>query len=181
MTVCRNHTISLRILLYIFLFSLLICCSSSKKSFYEEQPAINLYAFVGKRVTIERFDATMKRPITRYFDKELGDTISSRHVSLSLDAAYHCTYAVSEPVFNKLTSDTVEFNAYSHSTNLGFEKSEYVLLYLSKDSTGKFYQQKYQYDLLIRNSEGYFGVSGKSIKHLFNQKRYGVFKSRGVF
>lgn len=140
-----------------------------------------MYAFVGKKIRIEEFDATVKGPITRYYDDEFGDTISSQSVSLSLDHAYHCSYQVTQPVFNRLSVDTISFNAYSHYVDPGFDRSDYVLLYLSKDSAGTFYMQKYQYDLLKKRPTGFVGLKGQSIKRLFNKKRVGVFSNRDLF
>ncbi|HWR32822.1 MAG TPA: hypothetical protein VN451_04825, partial [Chitinophagaceae bacterium] len=86
-------------------------------------------------------------------------------------------------VFNDLDADTIDFIAYHHYGRPGFENFEFVLLYISKSDDGKyFFHQKYQFDVLFRNRKGKWrGEKGKSIGELFNSKKEGVLKARGIF
>ncbi|MDX5345900.1 MAG: hypothetical protein LPJ89_07855, partial [Hymenobacteraceae bacterium] len=92
-------------------------------------------------------------------------------------------YRIIKPVFNDLKVDTIDFIAYDHYGRPGFEKSKNVILYISKSEKGDYYvHQKYQYDPVVQNRKGSWkGEKGKSIEKLFNAKKEGVFKARGIF
>jgi hypothetical protein len=112
-------------------------------------------------------------------DGNTGDTIIRRR--LVMDYAFNAEYEVLQNVYNEVGSDTVAFEAYDHYGRPGFEKYEYVLLYLSKYSSGTFYQQKYQFDPLINKGGRFSGENGESTKRLFKQRTKTVFKARNIF
>jgi hypothetical protein len=148
--------------------------------FYLEDKNVSLYAFIGEKISVEEFDPNEKstritiNPVTK-------DTI--RHVSLITDYAYNVKYKIIKPIFNDLKVDTIEFVAYDHYGRPGFEKNKNVILYISKSEKGDYYvHQKYQYDPVVQNRKGIWkGENGKSIEKLFNTKKEGVFKARGIF
>jgi hypothetical protein len=170
-----NHLII--VLLVLVTFS----CSSTKNSkgnFFEENREINLYAFIGKKISIREFNPNKKNEI-KETDNETGDTIVKR--SITMDYAFIAEYEVVHNVFNNLDLDTVRFSAFDHYGRPGFEKYQYVLLYISKYDDGTFYHQKYQFDPLVKKNDSYYGENGLSIKQLFKAKKNSVFKARSTF
>ena len=89
---------------------------------------VNLYAFVGKKISIEEFHP----------EKKEGQII--------MDNAFKLKYEIIEEVFGHQTIDTIEFVAYDHYGKPPFSKYDFVLLYLSQSKDGSWYHQKYMYD-----------------------------------
>lgn len=121
---------------------------------------INLYAFVGKKISVTEFDPNEKQEDVqtgRYeIDEETGDTKIVKK-SYVMDRAFKCKYQVIRKMFNYLETDTVEFIAYDHYGTLGFAKRDTVILYLSKSKDGSHYfHQKYQYDQVYINRKGHY-------------------------
>src|SRR5690606_28736630 len=80
-------------------------------------------------------------------DSITGETIvKKRYVT---DNAFLCKYLVIRNLYNKLEQDTIEFKAYDHYGRPGFEDSDEVVLYLSKDSDGQYFHRKYQFENLF--------------------------------
>lgn len=119
---------------------------------------INLYAFVGKKISVTEFDPNENQedvPTGKYeIDEETGDTlkvIKKRY----MDNAFKCKYQVMRKMFNDLETDTVEFVAYDHYGTPGFAERDTVILYLSKSKDGSHYfHQKYQYDNVFKDNKG---------------------------
>jgi hypothetical protein len=159
---------------------LFIGCKSTDKSkesnINTQSASINLYAFIGEKISVIEFD-----PNAIKINPNTGDTIQQR--GYIMDFGFKAQYKVLGNIFNDLQTDTIDFIAYDHYGRPGFENHQYVMLYISKDKEdGVFYHQKYQYDALVKTRNGTWqGVKGKSIKALFEKKKNGVFKARQIF
>lgn len=181
-------------LLALFFFLALISCSTHKETtsdFYEENPNVNLYAFVGKKISVEEFDPNLEQSEKVTVDSITGEKIIQK--KYIMDIGFRCKYLVIKNVFNKLQKDTINFVAYDHYGKPHFENSELVLLYISKNNDGKYYHQKYQFDDLKIDNNGMFqGTIYKikkrrkyethipkraTIKELFYNKKKKVFKN----
>lgn len=122
---------------------------------------INLYAFVGKKISVTEFDPNTGNkniPTGKYeIDEETGDTLKIFENHYVMDRAFKCKYQVIRKIFNYLESDTVEFIAYDHYGNPGFAEKDTVALYLSKSKDGcHYFHQKYQYDNVYKNKKGHY-------------------------
>jgi hypothetical protein len=146
--------------------------------------SINLYAFVGEKISVVDFDSNKKfrNENPPEIDSVTGDTIMMK-MRIFMDAAFIAKYRVVHEVYNHLSVDTVEFEVYDHWGRPHFEKYQTVLLYISKSEDGlRYVHQKYQYDELRKNRMNlWVGRRGESLRALFDKKRKSVFISRGVF
>lgn len=145
--------------------------------------SVNLYVFVGEKISIIKFDPNkdLEKSGKLQIDSVSGDTmISSVYV---MDEAFDAKYKVVGSVFNDLKADTIEFKVYDHYGRPAFEKYQTVLLYISKSQEGDhFFHQKYLFDILIKDKNGNWGgKNGESIKELFDLKKNSVLKARGIF
>lgn len=158
----------------LFCFLFLTSYSQNKKSceFYEEDKNINLFAFIGEKISLKEVDPNK---ITA------KDTL--KKVSFIMDSKFIAKYKVIKPIYNNLMTDTLEFVVYDHYGRPSFEKHDYVILYVSKSKKGDYYfHQKYQFDAVWKNKKGNWkGKKGKSIEKLFNSRKDGVLTARGVF
>lgn len=169
-----------KVFILFLLFFAIYCNSSlnySKTINYNEDTAVNLFAFIGKKLSVKTCD----RPLTKKTVNSKGDTVITDIGYF--DACYIAEYEVKDLVFNNLKKDTVVFEAYNHMGNPFFDKSDYCLLYLSKyTDKNEYYLQKYMYDHVKRNKDSlWVGVNGKSVNSLFNKKKNGYLKARGIF
>jgi len=182
---------------YIFILTpiILFGCSTPKKlnDYYGENEEVNLFAFVGKKISVLKFDPNAEQIEQKVYDSVSGETIIRK--SYIMDAGYRCKYAIIKNVFNNPKIDTIDFVAYDHYGNPEFSKYETVLLYVSKSPKGNYYfHQKYQFDYLENNSEGkFYGYTYEkkekkkriifknkkiaSLEDLFTKKKEEVFKS----
>lgn len=174
-----NHTYTI-----LGILLLLMSCKSNQKvaksEFQQNNKAVNLYAFIGEKIAVKEFDPNENNTEIE-IDSITGDTI--RKVSYVMDYGFKNKYKVVQNVFNDLKTDTIEFVAYDHYGRPRFENYEYVLLYLSLNKEkGYFYHQKYQFDPVQKTENGTWkGSHGESIEKLFNEKKKGVFTTRGLF
>ena len=134
-------------------------CSTQKKvvsdNYFAEDKSVNLFAFVGKKISVIEFDPNAKKEEKTSIDSLTGEKKIDR--SYVMDLGFRCKYLIQKNVFNRLETDTIDFVAYDHHGRPNFEKSEFVLLYISKSQKGNYYvHRKYQYDYLRKNSEGIF-------------------------
>ena len=183
---------------YIFILTLitLFGCSTPKNlndDFYGENKDVNLFAFVGKKISVVEFYPNAEQVGEKVYDSVSGDTLIKK--SYIMEGSFRCKYRIIKNVFNKMKIDTIDFVAYDHYGNPDFAEYETVLLYVSKSSKGNYYfHQKYQFDYLERNSEGKFygyvydRIQTKkriifknkriaSLEDLFAKKKEEVFKS----
>ena len=164
----------------LFILAIILSCKTTKQHQSNEplevDKSINLYAFIGKKVSVTEFE--LKNKIIYRIDSITKDTI--KQISVAMDRGFNATYQVMKPVFNDLKVDTIQFKIYNHYGRPYFEKQKYVLLYLSKDNN-HFYLQKYQYDAVKRKKGIWTGKKGQSLQELFNVKKEGVFKARDIF
>ena len=122
---------------------------------------INLYAFVGKKISVTEFDPNENQEDVQTgeyeIDEETRDTLKIARKRSIMDGAFKCKYKVVKKMFNYLETDTVEFFAYDHYGAPGFAERDTVILYLSKSENGSHYfHQKYQYDQVYRNRKGHY-------------------------
>ncbi|MDT7832292.1 hypothetical protein RQM59_07865 [Flavobacteriaceae bacterium S356] len=142
----------------------------------EVDKSINLYAFIGKKISVDEFE--VKNKIVYSIDSITNDTI--KNTSVAMDRGFNATYQVLKPVFNDLKVDTIQFKVFNHYGRPYFEKHKTALLYISKGD-GYFYLQKYQYDVVKKKKGIWKGKKGRSLQELFNAKKQGVFKARELF
>ncbi|KGO91248.1 hypothetical protein Q766_19010 [Flavobacterium subsaxonicum WB 4.1-42 = DSM 21790] len=105
---------------------------SQKTNFYEEDTKVNLFAFIGQKISIEEFDPNLdnKKTIIE-IDKNTGDTVTSVKTSYSMDRAFIAKYKVIQPVFNNLKQDTISFAVYDHYGTPEFAEFDNVIIYIS--------------------------------------------------
>lgn len=174
-----------RLLLLLLLFSQFSFGQSKKRSSqFNIDTSVNLFAFVGEKVSLSEFDpnSDFDKPVKVEIDSATGETLIHRR-SYIMDNAFDAIYKVMLPVFNDLETDTIAFKAYDHYGRPAFENYSPVLLYLSKSEDGSYYfHQKYQYDPLFKGKNGsWVGEKGESLQELFNHRKKTVFKARGLF
>ena len=166
---------------YIFILTLitLFSCSTQKQlndNFYDENKEVNLFAFIGKKISVIKFDPNAEQIGEKIYDSVSGNTIIKK--SYIMDAGFRCKYVVIKNVFNNPKLDTINFVAYDHYGNPGFAEYETVLMYVSKSSKGNYYfHQKYQFDYLERNSDGKF--YGYMYEKIERKKRI-IFKNKRI-
>ncbi|MFL9835332.1 hypothetical protein [Chryseobacterium terrae] len=156
----------LKLLSCLFILILFSCESAyintSKNIMYGgANKSINLYAFVGEKISVTEFDPNEKNEKGEKFgyeiDEETGDSLKVTTKHYIMDRAFKCKYRVLRKMFNYLEADTVEFVAYDHYGTPGFAESDSVILYLSKNKEkGYYFHQKYQYDKVYQNKKGHY-------------------------
>ncbi|MFY1047859.1 hypothetical protein [Chryseobacterium sp. GP-SGM7] len=184
------------------LFYLFVCLISCKSAYINTSKklkdggankSINLYAFVGKKISVTEFDPNENKEneLTGEYeiDEDTGDTLKIIRKHYIMDRAFKCKYQVLRKMFNYLESDTIEFIAYDHYGTPGFAESDSVILYISKSKDGSHYfHQKYQFDKVYVNKKGQYysypkfteNASIKTLENLFgfdktfNDEKYDV-------
>lgn len=173
------------LLLFLILSQISFGQSKSENRHLSVDTSINLYAFVGEKISLVQYDPNSgsNNPISIEIDASTGDTITMRKRSFVMDNAFEARYRVLHAVYNELRVDTITFRAYDHYGRPAFENYSTVLLYLSKSKDGSHYfQQKYQFDPLVKGKDGSWrGKNGESLQDLLNVKKKAVFKERGIF
>lgn len=173
-----------RIYFFYGIIFILISCKSEKtslqKDYYIENDSINLYAFIGERISVTQFNPNSDKEQTK-IDTLTGEKVV--HKSIIMDYAFNVKYKVIKNVFNNLKTDTINFVAFDHYGQPKFENYQNVLLYISYNKEKKsYYHQKYTFDVVTKNSNGKWkGMNGKNLKSIFEEKQNGVFKERGIF
>lgn len=146
--------------------------------------SVNLYAFVGEKVTVVEYDPNKDGDpdAPNKVDAATGDTTVKKNF-LVMDRHFYATYQVVHNVFNELKGDTIRFKAFDRYGRPAFEQHPTALLYISKSTDGKsFFHQKDQFDELVKNENGqWVGKNGESLEQLFDVKRKTVFKERRLF
>jgi hypothetical protein len=171
--------------LFPLLLLILVGCKSTNvnkdSDFKINNESINLYAFIGEKISVTEFDPNNPKIVRIEIDSITKDTL--RFESYVMDNGFNCKYKILKNVFNEIKSDTVEFKAYDHYGRPGFENYENVILYISlNNEKGNFYHQKYQFDPIEKSKNGIWkGLNGETIKELFTKKKNGVFTARGLF
>ena len=145
-----------------------------------ENDSINLYAFVGKKVSVIQFNPNNGKSMFK-IDSITGDTVLAS--GLIWDRGFRNKYRLLKNIFNELEPGTVEFVSYDHYGRPEYEKYSHVILYLSISSKdGTYYHQKYQFDPVEKTKDGTWkGPNGESLEELFNEKKNGVLTARGIF
>lgn len=185
----------MRIFFFLIMFSLLGCSTKKTLSnnFYLDNKEVNLFAFVGKKISVIEFNPNEEQIGEKFFDSISGDTIIKK--SYIMDLGFKCQYKIIKNVFNNPQIDTIDFVAYYHYGKPKFSDYDTVLLYVSKSNIGDYYfHQKYQFDYLEKNSDSlFYGFQYDKIEKrnkiifknkriatledLFNKKKNEVFKS----
>ena len=159
--------------------------SRSKKPHLPVDTSVNLYAFVGEKISLVQYDPNSDNntPTSTEVDASTGDTIIVRKRSFVMDNAFEAKYRVIHAVYNDLKVDTITFRVYDHYGWPAFGNDSTVLLYLSKSKDeSHYFHQKYQFDPLVKGKDGFWrGKNGESLQELFNAKKKTVFKERGIF
>lgn len=150
-----------KIILVLLSLLLISCLNSVKKSennssIGKTNNAVNLYAFIGVKISIEEFDPNLNNKIKeKILDKETGDSLDVIKTQYVMDNAFRCKYKVIKNIFNDLPNDTIEFLAYDHYGKPNFSKRDTVILYISKSKDNSYYfHQKYQYDEVFKDNLG---------------------------
>nr|WP_314496872.1 hypothetical protein [uncultured Chryseobacterium sp.] len=120
--------------------------------------SVNLYAFVGKKISVTEFDPNENNHSEKYqMDDDTGDSVKIIQTTYVMDHAFRCRYKVMKDLFNYLEKDTIEFIAYDHYGTPAFTEKDTVLLYVSKSKDDSYYfHQKYQYDNIFRDKKGHY-------------------------
>lgn len=181
---------------FVLILISLLGCSTPKllnDSFYLDNEEVNLFAFVGQKISIVEFNPNDEKVGEKFYDSISGETVTKK--SYIMDRGFRCRYKIVKNVFNDPKVDTIDFVAYDHYGKPRFSEYDTVLLYVSKSKDGSYYlHQKYQFDYLEQNSNGIFygyqydRVERKkktifknkriaSIENLFVEKKEEVFKS----
>ena len=171
------------ILFLAILFSLVSCKLirvNNESNFFLKNDSVNLYVFIGQKISVIEFDPNLNTEQI-IIDSITGDSLI--YTRFVMDNGFNAKYKVLKNVFNDLKTDTINFVAYDHYGRPGFENYEYVMLYISlNEAKDNYYHQKYQFDPVKKTKKGYWkGIKLQSIKELFNEKRDGVLKARGLF
>jgi len=170
-------------ILFLLLLLIILSCDSTKNikttSFYEADDKVNLFAFIGKKISVE-----ISERDTTAIEKFVGidgDTVIQKVIYF--DERFIAKYKIEKPLFNNFKKDTISFFVFDHYGRPKFEEHEYVILYVSRsECDDNFYHQKYMYDPVKKNVDGsWIGKNGESINELFNNKRNGYLKARGIF
>ena len=167
------------ILIYLALFSCKSLNQDLNETFYQENKGINLYAFVGKKLSVIEFDPNNPRQYRISINSTTNDTI--KYDQYIMDLGFNCQYLVVKKIFNDLNTEVIEFKAYDHYGRPAFENYNYSVMYVSmkSDSSGYFHQ-KYQFDPVKMDKNGnWIGLNGESLEKLFKEKKEKVLK--GLF
>ncbi len=166
------------VLLLLFFSHMSFGQSKSEKRNLLIDTSVNLYAFVGEKISVMQYDpnSNSNTPISIEIDETTGDTITMRKRSFVMDNAFEAKYRVLQAVYNELKVDTIVFKAFDHYGRPAFENYSTVLLYVSKSKDGSHYfHQKYQFDPLVKSKDGTWkGRNGQSLDKLFNAKKNSI-------
>ncbi|WP_131701449.1 hypothetical protein [Chryseobacterium sp. FH2] len=127
-----------------------------KELFKNANDLINLYAFIGEKISVEEFNPNINNEVKeKVIDEETKDSVTVVRRNFVMDRAFRCKYKVIKNIFNNLPNDTVEFLAYDHYGKPYFSERDSVILYISKSKNDDHYfHQKYQYDEVFRDEAG---------------------------
>lgn len=149
-----------QILIVLFLLYSTFSFSQKKLTidYFEENTKMNLFAFVGEKISIDEFN-----PNAVQEEKEEIDTITGEKFirkSFIMDNAFRLKYKVLKNLYNDLKIDTVEFVAYDHYGKPSFAEYEKVILYISKSQNNEYYvHQKYEYnEIYITKDKEWIGL-----------------------
>jgi hypothetical protein len=142
--------------------------------------SINLYAFVGEKISVDYFDPNEGNLFMK-IDSITGDTVyPSVYI---MDNGFRNKYRLLKNIYNELEPGTIDFVSYDHYGRPEYEGYSHVILYLSLNAEdGIYYHQKYQFDPVEKTKDGTWkGPNGESLEELFNEKKNGVLTARGIF
>lgn len=151
---------TIRIVILALLSTFVSCNSSIKTSknilIDNRNDSINLYAFIGEKISVEEFNPNINNEIIgKEINEETGDSVGVVRTHFVMDNALRCKYKVVKNIFNNLRNDTIEFLAYDHYGKPAFSERDSVILYLSKNKKDRHYfHQKYQYDEVFKDKNG---------------------------
>ena len=135
-----THSLSMRDYFFFITLIFLLGCSTPKQlnyNFYNENKDVNLFAFVGKKISVVEFDPNAEQMGEKVYDTINGDTLIKK--SYIMDVGFLCKYAIIKNVFNNPKIDTIDFVAYDHYGYPRFAEYETVLMYVSKSSKGNYF------------------------------------------
>lgn len=154
-----------RLIISILFLAFLISCKSTfintsqNISVGKATDSINLYAFIGEKISIVEFNPNenieKNQKSEKILDLETGDSATVVYHRYVMDNAFRCKYKVIKKILNQTKTDTIEFLAYDHYGSPPFAKKDTVILYLSEDKVdGHFFHQKYQFDNVFKDKDG---------------------------
>ena len=98
--------------------------TSNTGEFVNENDSINLFAFIGEKISVIEFDPNAdiekRQTITKGIDEETGDSVNIVQQHYIMDSGFRCKYKIVKNIFNHLPNDTIEFIAYDHYGKPGF-------------------------------------------------------------
>jgi len=107
------------------------------------QPAVNLIAFVGRKIEV-RYIEQKPKPNEWVFDAE-----------------FLLRYEVLEVVFGRYSGKEMTFTSYVHTGEPEFQKHKFGLLYVSEHE-GRFFHQKYLFQAVYPTADGRWAGCGDS-------------------
>ncbi|MEJ5960718.1 hypothetical protein [Pedobacter immunditicola] len=125
------------------LFLLLSLLSISTYSIAQSRKD-SLIVFVGQKLKVEYYPEEKSQWVVDSITIRGKDTITAKHVPMSMDQRYKAKYKVLQLVHGSYKADTIEFTVYDHYGKPAFSQFEHVLLFVSYYN-GKLYHEKYQY------------------------------------
>ena len=154
-----------RLIRPLLLSTFLISCQSAIINTSKDVPfegineSLNLYAFVGEKISVIEFDPNEKQDKNqkseKIADEETGDSVTVIKEKYVMDNAFRCKYKVISKILNDTKTDTIEFLAYDHYGSPRFAEKDTVILYLIKNKDdGHFFHHKYQFDNVFKDKDG---------------------------
>ncbi len=124
--------------------------------YYKKNDSINLFVFVGEKISIEEFDPNAGKPEkdTVIELDERGGWIKRIGTNWIMDRAFRLKYRVLKKLYNDVKTDTVEFVAYDHYGEPPFAKFNTIILYLGRDEkNSSYYHKKYSYNPIYKSKD----------------------------
>ncbi|GAB3720639.1 hypothetical protein [Flavobacterium koreense] len=147
-----------------------------KIDYYKENANINLFAFIGEKISIEEFNPNTTKQDKIEIDPKTGDTLIRK--SYVIDRAFKLKYKVVKNLYNDLKVDTIEFVAYDHYGIPNFAEFKNVILYISKSQDDKYYyHQKYQFNAIYKTKENeWIGLLNFGNRYLIDEGKKLILK-----
>jgi len=134
------------------IFIIILILSGCKTQTEQER----LYVFVGEKISVDEVDPTT---VDKSWETAFENIFRPNKKRIYRDEAFKCKYRVVQNVFNRLTTDTVEFLAFDHHGIPAFSDYQHALLYISKDGSD-YYHQKYQYNAVYLTDDNRWASPG---------------------
>jgi len=130
-----------------------IFCSGSTASENETANGENLVAFIGQKIGLIKQDEP-----------------KCSHCII-MDAHYVATYRVLETVFGNYRDPVITFDVFDHFGAPAFSNYDTVLLFVSRQASGRWIHEKYQFFDLYRGTDGQWYGCGDPYRNNREAKR----------